>query len=276
LKSRGGGASADGSSIFCHWLEGSAAIALSSDVAVALLLMDHQNKERVARKHQAPNADVSATEIQSALETEQALTPQGGVSSHRSISRSTLYAGDLAALQQDTLSRGTSVRLSNVTPSLSTVDCVSDLSSVTTSAHLPSALNTMNYSSAPHYHLPENEVEEVQGSSMFSMVHRTAPGSRGHSWFLQVGIKYLDDQDSKTTLLLGLSSLTDILPGATEGFALHPPDERSSLPVLTSNRIEDGFPGLAVLAFKYFLVRDKRNRAVQQTVPPSSQPSPHG
>jgi hypothetical protein len=61
----------------------------------------------------------------------------------------------------------------------------------------------------------------VLGLSMFSLSYRTAPGSRGHLWFLQVGIWCLEDQDSKTTMLLGLSSLMDILPGAIDGFALH-------------------------------------------------------
>jgi hypothetical protein len=78
---------------------------------------------------------------------------------------------------------------------------------------------------------------------MFSLFHRTAPGSQGHIWFLQVGIKYLKNQDSKTTMLLDLSSLMDILPNAIDGFALHPLDKNSTLPALTSNRVEDGFPG---------------------------------
>jgi hypothetical protein len=68
-------------------------------------------------------------------------------------------------------------------------------------------------------------------------------------------------------MLLGLSSLMDILPNAIE---------TSSLPALTNNRVEDGFPGSAVLAFKYFLVKDKRNRlAGQQTVALPTLPSPY-
>jgi hypothetical protein len=111
---------------------------------------------------------------------------------------------------------------------------------------------------------------------MFSMSHRIAPGSKGHFWFLQVGIKYLKDQDSKTTMLLGLASLMDILSDAIDRFAVHPLDESSSLPPLTSNEPEDGFPGSAVLAFKYFMVKDKGNRQFfQPTAAPSPQPSPH-
>jgi hypothetical protein len=104
---------------------------------------------------------------------------------------------------------------------------------------------------------------------VFSMSHRIAPGSKRLFWFLQVGIKYLKDQDSKTTMLLGLASLTDILPNAIGGFALHPLDMSLSLPPLTSNKPEDGIPGSAVLAFKCFMVKDKRNRQFnQQTTAP--------
>jgi hypothetical protein len=48
-------------------------------------------------------------------------------------------------------------------------------------------------------------------------------------------------------MLVGLSSSMNILPDAVDGFALHPLDETSSLPALTNNRVEDGFPGSAVL-----------------------------
>jgi hypothetical protein len=110
---------------------------------------------------------------------------------------------------------------------------------------------------------------------MFSLSHRTAPGCRGHTWYLQVGIKYLDEHDSKTTMLLGLSSLMDILPSAIEGIALHPLGETSTLPVLINNRPEDRFPGSVVLAFKYFLVKDKQYWLAQQIATPPPQPLPH-
>jgi hypothetical protein len=61
-------------------------------------------------------------------------------------------------------------------------------------------------------------------------------------------------------MLLGLSSLTDILPSAINGFTLHPLDETSTFPVLVNNRPEEDFSGSLVLAFKYFLVKDKWNR----------------
>ncbi len=72
-------------------------------------------------------------------------------------------------------------------------------------------------------------------------------------------------------MLLGLSSHMDILPEAINGFALHPLDEQSTLPSLTNNRAKDGFPGSAVLAFKYFHVKDKQNRAAGQLAAALSQ-----
>jgi hypothetical protein len=51
----------------------------------------------------------------------------------------------------------------------------------------------------------------------------------------------------------------DILPpGLIDGFGLHLLYKHSSLPPLTSNKVKEGFPGSVVLAFKYFLVKDKR------------------
>jgi hypothetical protein len=75
-------------------------------------------------------------------------------------------------------------------------------------------------------------------------------------------------------MLLGLSALMDILSDAIDGFELHPLDESSTLPPLTNNRVKDRFPGLAVLAFQYFLVHDRCNIKGKQVVAPSA-PSPH-
>jgi hypothetical protein len=137
----------------------------------------------------------------------------------------------------------------------SSVDLVLGLSLITTiramASNCVSALTATNYPSVPHIQLLENKVEDkILGLSMFSPSHRTAPGSRGHFWFLQVSIWYLEDQDSKTTMLLRLSSLMNILPNAIGGFALHPLDTNSFLPALTNNRVEDGFPVSMVLAFQ--------------------------
>ncbi len=90
----------------------------------------------------------------------------------------------------------------------------------------------------PHHDLPINEVDKSPALNMFLMAHRTLPGSLGYFWFLQVGINYLDDQDGKTTMLLGLSTLMDILPGAIDGFELHFLDEQSILLCLTSARVQ--------------------------------------
>ncbi len=174
--------------------------------------------------------------------------------------RSSLF-GDLATLCH------------KATVCASLADSVPGLSLITTMGAMASdhvsTLTATNYPSFPHNQLPENKVEDtVLELSMFSLSHRTALGSRGHFWFLQVGIWYQVDQDSKTTMLLGLSSLMDILLGAIDGFALHPLDTNCRLPALTNNRVEDGFPGSAVLAFQYFLVKDMHNRlAGQQTWP---------
>jgi hypothetical protein len=64
---------------------------------------------------------------------------------------------------------------------------------------------------------------------MFLVAHCTVLGSSGHFWFFQVMITYLPDQDSKTTMLLGLSALMDILSDAINGFKLHPLKESSTL-----------------------------------------------
>ncbi len=106
------------------------------------------------------------------------------------------------------------------------------------------------------------------------MSHRVTPGSTGHCWFLQVGIKYLDDVDPKTTMLLGLSSLMEILPEAIEDFSMHPLAKGSSLPPLKNNKEAEGFPTSALVAFQYFLVKNKGSRPDQhQASVPSAPPT---
>jgi hypothetical protein len=76
-------------------------------------------------------------------------------------------------------------------------------------------------------------------------------------------------------MLLGLSSLMDILPEAINSFALHLLVKKTTLAALTNNRVEDGFSGSAVLTFKYFHVKDKQNRAARQLAAAlPQQPSP--
>ncbi len=105
------------------------------------------------------------------------------------------------------------------------------------------------------YEICEDNQEE---DNYFSMSHRFALGSKGHFWFLQVGLKYEGENDSKMTLLLGLLALMEILPSAIDGFELHPLDEISTHPALINNRVEDGFPSSAILAFKYCGVKNKQ------------------
>jgi len=52
----------------------------------------------------------------------------------------------------------------------------------------------------------------------------------------------------------------DIIPGEIDGFELHPLDKGSTHLALTNNKIDDGFPWSAVLAFKYSLVKNKSSR----------------
>jgi hypothetical protein len=100
-------------------------------------------------------------------------------------------------------------------------------------------------------------------------------GSKGHFWFLQVSLKYEGENDSKTTLLLGLLALMEILPSTINGFELHLLDETSSHPALTNNWVEDGFPSSAILAFKYCGVKNKQfSWGLSQQLAPSK-PSPH-
>jgi hypothetical protein len=57
---------------------------------------------------------------------------------------------------------------------------------------------------------------------------------------------------------------------------MHPLDKSSALPSLTNNQPKDGFPGSAMLTFKYFMVKNKSNQpANHQSVAPPLQPSLH-
>ncbi len=54
-----------------------------------------------------------------------------------------------------------------------------------------SVLNTPNYPLVPHGFLPENEIcdDNQEEDNYFPMSHRYTLGSKGHFWFLQVGLK---------------------------------------------------------------------------------------
>ena len=102
-------------------------------------------------------------------------------------------------------------------------------------------------------------MDKAQGETMFSMSHRTLPGSPGQSWFFTAGFTYTEDHTAKQTMLFGLSALMDILPKAINGFTLHPLDKSSTLPLFTDNNPANGFPVSVVLAFQYLLVKNKSN-----------------
>ncbi len=97
----------------------------------------------------------------------------------------------------------------------------------------------------------------------------------GETWFLQVGIDFSSEYDAKTTMLMGLQAMMTIMLEAIDGFALHPVDKASHLPILTSIEPKDGFPSTAILAFQYFHVRNKRDQKKSDTTSPViSTPSP--
>jgi hypothetical protein len=106
----------------------------------------------------------------------------------------------------------------------------------------------------PHGHLPGNETVDDDGD-MYSLSHRIILGCAGSFWFLQVSFDILPDQDSGSTLLLGLLSLLEILSSVIDGFEMHPLDPKSTLPPLISG---SQAPKTAVLAFKYCGVKNKR------------------
>jgi hypothetical protein len=164
----------------------------------------------------------------------------------------------MATLRQDTHVRGMSAPLSEVTPLISTADSLLVLSSISTPVNRRTAgksnLNTTTYSSALHGHLPGNK-NVNNGGDMYSMSHRVIPGSAGAFWFLQVCFEILPDQDNRSTLLLGMASLLEILSSVIDGFKLHPLDPELTLPPLTSGA---QVPKTAVLAFNYCGVKNKR------------------
>ena len=105
-----------------------------------------------------------------------------GASPADDIQRDALLS-DLAALRQDARARGQAAPTSTAAL-LSVTDSISGLSTITPDR--PSALNASNYSSTPHNSIQRNKVDKAQGKTMFSMSHRTLPGSPGQSCFLQL------------------------------------------------------------------------------------------
>ncbi len=98
-------------------------------------------------------------------------------------------------------------------------------------------------------------VDDDEDGDMYSLSHRIIPGCAGSFWFLQVSFDILPDQDSRSTLLFGLSSLLEIFSSVIDGFEMHPLDPESTLPPLISG---SQAPKTAVLAFKYCRMKNKR------------------
>ncbi len=91
---------------------------------------------------------------------------------------------DLSALKQDHQGWGSIATSppSEVTPSLSAMDSLSAISSVSNLAHRPLILNSSKYSSVLQGALPENKevVDTNNNGDMFLVNHRVVPGSPGH------------------------------------------------------------------------------------------------
>ncbi len=198
-----------------------------------------------------------------------------GVPSTGATKRSTLLS-DLATLRRDAQGGGNSAQPSNGTP-FSAADSALDISlMMNTVPNRPLALSSSTFTPPLHNAIPTNAIDSIQGTTMVSSSHRILPGSPGKFWYLQVGFDYLEGQDSKTTMLFGLSTLMEILPDTIDSFTLHPLNTASTLPPLTNTKPDDGFPSLAVLVFKYFLVKNKNNsRGAPQALPSPPKPSPH-
>jgi hypothetical protein len=113
---------------------------------------------------------------------------QGG-----SVSRTNFFS-DLAAVHQGICGWVSNTPPSDVTPSLSATDSLSGILPVTNPAVCymgQLVLNSPNYPLVPHGFLPENEIcdDNQEEDNYFTMSHRYTLGSKGHFWFLQVGLK---------------------------------------------------------------------------------------
>ncbi len=237
------------------------------------------DKQLIEQEHLAKPAISLASSLKDTLGPHKAIIfgdPQpavggmsGQVTKETTLQATALFQGSPLVLYLATLRRDSAQFCAFKSPERTLLVLATDSHSGVSSLTTPAldkgtlALHPSKYSAISHNNIPITKVDETPGTKMFSMEHRTKPGSTGHCWYLQVGINFHNNHDVKTTMLLGLSALMDILPGAIDGFELHPLDEHSFLPPLTSNKANEGFPGSVVLAFKYFLVKDKWNRAPQ-------------
>jgi len=176
---------------------------------------------------------------------------------------------DIATLRRDRLHSNMTSPISDGTPSLLTD---SSMSATTISTSARSSLYASKYPSVPHGNISNNDSTTVEDRDMFSMDHRIPLGEAGHFWYLTLGFDWLADEDSRGTMLAGMSSVMETFPLMIDGFELHPLAKESSLPFLTSNQVEEGFPQSAIMMFRYFHVKNKMNTkgASQAASEPSS------
>ena len=93
-----------------------------------------------------------------------------GVPSTRATQRSTLLS-DLATLCRDAQACGNSAQPLDGTP-FSAADSVLGVSSITnTIPNRPLASNSSTYTPPPHNAIPTNKIDDIQGTTMFSMSH---------------------------------------------------------------------------------------------------------
>jgi hypothetical protein len=90
-----------------------------------------------------------------------------------------------------------------------------------------------------------------------------------------VGIDYKESQDDRMTLLLGLSTVIDLLSLVMPKFCLLPVNPAATYPALTSGCKEDGFPTTALMAFKYICLRNKRVTRGGSAPPPPTPSQTH-
>jgi hypothetical protein len=164
---------------------------------------------------------------------------------------------DIALVRQDSCRARVPTPVLDGTNSLLNNGSVS--ATTTSSFSRRSSLNASNYPLVPHGQLPVNKCGDEHQVDMFSMDHWIDLGAKGHFWYLSVGIDYIEDEDSRGTMLLGMSSILETFPHMISGFELHPLNPASTLPFLTSNDVKRGFAQSALLMFKYFHIKNKIN-----------------
>jgi hypothetical protein len=87
---------------------------------------------------------------------------------------------------------------------------------------LLSSLILPKYSLVPHGALPVSEGAKDDPDNEFTGIGRVIPGYPGQDLFLKAGVDYKGSQDDIMILLLGLSTIIDILSLVMPKFCLFP------------------------------------------------------